>query len=168
LPFQVYWDVAWAAGTLRADCLNDNGQPVAGAFDQRVTAGAADHIVLTVEAPFVRPNGDAFRIAANGSDAAFVLAKIVDAQGNWVPTASQPITFAVAGPGTYRGGTDQLVTANKPLTYHAPGDPELQAEGGMCKVAVRAQFTPGMVTVTASSPGLRSGSATFEIFSIAP
>ncbi len=47
--------------------------------------------------------------------------------------------------------------------YHAPGDPNLSAEGGLAKVAVRAQFTPGTVTVTANAPGLKSGSATFNV-----
>jgi hypothetical protein len=168
LPFQAHWDVTWASGTLRAECLDANDQPVPGVFDQRVTAGAADHIVLVVEPAFVRPNGQPFRITANGSDAGFVLAKVVDAQGNWVPTANSAVTFAVSGPATYRGGTDQLVTAGKPLGYHAPGDPELQAEGGMCKIAVRAQFTPGTVTVTATSPGLKSGTATFPIYPVSP
>jgi hypothetical protein len=168
LPFQASWDVTWSAGTLRADCLDASGQVVPGAFDQRVTAGAADHIVLSVEPPLVKPDGETFTVQANGTDAAFVLATIVDAQGNWVPTATNLVTFAVSGPGTYRGGSDQLVTAGKPATYHAPGDPELQAEGGMCKVAVRAQFTPGMVTVTATSPGLGMGTASFSVSSVSP
>jgi beta-galactosidase len=168
LAFQAHWDVTWAAGTLRADCLDANGQPVSGAFDTKVTAGAPDHIALSVEPALVKPNGEAFTLLANGTDAAFILAKIVDAKGNWVPTANNAITFSVAGPGTYRGGTDQLVTAGKPLTYHAPGDPELQAEGGMCKIAVRAQFTPGTVTVTATSSGLGAGTATFQVSPVTP
>jgi hypothetical protein len=168
LAVQAYWDVTWAAGTLRADCLDATGKIVPGAFDQRVTAGAPDHIVLTVEPPLVKPDGETFAIKANGTDAAFVLATVVDAQGNWVPTATNLVTFAVSGPGTYRGGSDQLVTAGQPLTYHAPGDPELQAEGGMCKVAVKAQFTPGMVTVTATSPGLGMGTASFQVSAVSP
>jgi beta-galactosidase len=164
LPMEVTWqNVTWAAGTLRADCVDASGQVVAGAFDQRVTAGAADHIVLTVAPPVAKPDGTTFQIQANGTDAAFVLATVFDAQGNWVPTYSSPVTFAVTGPGNYRGGSDQLVTAGQPQTYHAPLDPELNAEGGMCKVAVRAEFTPGTVTVTASSPGITSGSTTFTV-----
>ena len=164
LPMEVTWpNVTWAAGTLRADCVDANGQLVAGAFDQRVTAGTADHIVLSVAPPVTRPDGTAFQIEANGTDAAFILATVVDAKGNWVPTFGSPMTFSVTGPGTYRGGSDQLVTAGKPQTYHSPGDPELQAEGGMCKVAVKAQFTTGVVTVTAASPGLTSGTTTFTV-----
>ncbi len=166
LPFQAHWSVTWQAGTLRADCLDANGNVVPGAFDQKVTAGAPDHVVLAVEPPLVRPDGTAFQIQANGTDAAFVLAQVVDAQGNVVPTASNIVTFAVSGPGTYRGGSDQLVTMGQPATYHAPGDPNLSAEGGMCKVAVRAQFTPGIVTVTATSPGLKAGTATFQVYPV--
>ncbi len=169
LPMEVSWpNVTWAAGTLRADCVDSGGQLVSGAFDQRVTAGAADHIVLTAAPPVARPDGTSFQIQANGTDAAFILATVVDAQGNWVPTASNPVTFAVSGPGTYRGGSDQLVTAGQPQTYHSPGDPELNAEGGMCKVAVKAQFTAGTVTVTATSPGLTSGSTTFTVSPVTP
>jgi hypothetical protein len=161
LPFQAWWDVTWTAGTLRADCLDASGHVVPNAFDIRTTAGAPDHIVLTVEPALQKPDGTTFQINANGTDAAFILATVVDAQGNWVPTASNPVTFAVSGPGNYRGGSDQLVTAGQPLTYHSPLDPALSAEGGMCKVAVRATFTPGTVTVTATSPGLGMGKATF-------
>jgi hypothetical protein len=168
LPFQAVWKVTWAAGTLRADCLDANGQVVPGVFDQKVTAGNPDHIALTVEPPLVKPSGETFAIQANGTDAAFVLATVVDSQGNLVPTGSNPITFAVSGPGTYRGGSDQLVTAGQPVTYHSPGDPELSAEGGMCKVAVKAQFTPGMVTVTATSPGLGMGTASFQVLQSTP
>ena len=78
-----------------------------------------------------------------------------------MPTASNNVTFAVTGPGSYRGGSDQYVTGGKPVSYHSPLDPELQAEGGLCKVAVRATFTPGTVTVTATSAGLGQGQATF-------
>jgi beta-galactosidase len=168
LPSQVHWNVAWAAGTLTAQCLDatgrvavdTNGKPVT---DLQVTAGPADHILLTVQPPLVRPNGVPFQITANGTDAAFITATVVDANNNRVPDAKTVITFAVSGPGTYRGGADQGVTPGQPQGYHAPGDPNLSAEGGMTKIAVKAQFTPGTVTVTATSPGLGSGSTTFDI-----
>jgi beta-galactosidase len=157
LPMQCTWDVGWAAGTLRAEGLDASGNVVC--FDEKKTAGAAHHVVLTVEPPLVKPSGEMFRITANGSDAAFILATIVDANGVWVPTASNLVTFSVTGPGDYRGGSDQYVTSGKPLGYHSPLDPELSAEGGMCKVAVRSTFTPGTVTVSATGSGLQ-GTAT--------
>jgi hypothetical protein len=184
LPRQAHWNVTWASGTLTAQCLDTSsrvvndaaGHPVA---DTQVTAGAADHIVLSVDPEIVRPNGQAFQVTANGTDAAFVVATVVDAAGNRVPEAKNILTFAVSGPGTYRGGTDSYVTFPTgqtprddnngvpgnflPQGYHSPGDPNLSAEGGLAKVAVRAQFTPGTVTVTASAPGLKSGTATFTV-----
>lgn len=162
LPFQCMWNVTWAAGTLRAEGLDANGNTVC--FDEKKTAGNPDHILLTVEPPLVKPNGETFLITANGTDAAFILATVVDANGIWCPTASNLVTFGVSGPGDYRGGSDQLVTAGKPVDYHSPLDPELSAEGGMCKVAVRSTFTPGTVTVTAAAAGLASGTATFATY----
>jgi hypothetical protein len=136
--------------------------------DQKVTAGNADHIALSVAAPVVNPaTGDTFNITANASDAAFILATVVDANGNWCPTASNNITFSLTGPGNYRGGADQAIEAGS-ATYHSPGDPELSAEGGMCKVAIRSTFTPGTVNVTATSAGLGNGTASFTVFPVPP
>jgi hypothetical protein len=162
MPFQCWWDgVNWAAGTLLAQGLDANGTVVCS--DQKVTAGAASKIVLTVDPAVVKPDGEIFKIRANGSDAAFIVATVVDAAGNWVPTASMNINFHTSGPCEYRGGTDQLVTAGQGYGYHAPLDSQLQAEGGMCKIAVRSRWTAGQVTVTATSAGLGTGTASFMV-----
>jgi beta-galactosidase len=185
LPRQVHWNVSWAAGTLSAECVDANGRVVTDGAnkpvaDTKVTAGPADHIALSAAPELVRPDGTPFQLTANGTDAAFVTAKVVDAAGNLVPDASPIVTFAVTTPatGTYRGGADSFVSFQPgqvpledmsnalPQGYHAPGDPNLFAEGGLAKVAVRATFTPGTVTVTASAPGLKSGSASFTTHAI--
>ena len=135
MPFQCHWSVAWAAGTLTAQGLDANGNVVCS--DQKVTAGAPDHIALVVDTPIVKPNGEVFTITANATDAALILAKVVDANGNWCPTDSSLVTFAVSGPGNYRGGSDQFVTANKPLGYHSPLDPEVTTAEPMMKIVQR-------------------------------
>ena len=167
LPLQCSWSVTWQPGTLRAEGLDANGNVVC--FDEKKTAGAPDHIVLSVEPELVRPyGGEAFKILANGTDAAFILATVVDASGTWCPTAANNVTFSVAGPGNYRGGADQTIGAGG-ANYHSPGDHELAAEGGMCKVAVRSTFTPGTVTVSATSPGLAAGAAaSFTVQAVPP
>jgi beta-galactosidase len=158
LPFQcTFTGVAWQAGTLKADGLDANGNVVC--TDQKVTAGAPDHIVLTQEQNTVMPNGQTFNVTANGTDAALILATIVDANGNWCPTDSGKITWTVAGPATYRGGADQFVTTGQGYGYHAPLDPELNIEGGKAMVAVRSQFTTGTVTVSATATGLTKPTA---------
>ena len=171
IPFQTSWMVNWVAGTVEADCLDQYGNVVAK--DTQTTAGAENKIVLTVVPDVVKPDGSTFAVTANGSDVAFIQAQVQDANGNWVPTAADTLTFAVSGPATYLGGTEQYVAAGSDVystatghtafNYHAPGDPELQFEGGLTKVAVMSQFTSGTVTVTATAPGLATGTATYTI-----
>ncbi len=187
MPGQVHWMVNWAPGTVVAQCLDASGNVVAGATDSRTTAGAENKIVLTAVPNVVRPDGSSFQWTSNGSDAVFVIAQVQDAQGNLVPTAADNVTFSVSGPATYMGGTQQLVADPAVSSYyqdgfskqhsgdisgvpyaffHSPGDPELNFEGGLQKIALRSLFTPGTVTVTASAPGLASGSV--QLASVAP
>ena len=163
MPAQCSWNVNFAAGTLRAEGLDAGGNVVC--FDEKKTAGAPDHILLTVLPPIARPdNGDTFKITANGTDAAIIQATIVDAQGNWCPTASNNVTFGVSGPGYYCGGADNN-TGPGGANYHSPFDPELTAEGGMTRIAVRSTFETGTVNVTATSGGL-SGNASFTVYPV--
>lgn len=187
MPGQVHWMVNWAAGTVTAQCLDQNGNPVAGVSDTRTTASAENKIVLSVVPEVTKPDGTSFQWTANGSDAAMVVAQVEDANGNLVPTAADHVTFSVSGPATYMGGTQQLVADPAWTTYyqdafsqansnviaglpyaffHSPGDPELSFEGGLQKIALRSTFTPGTVTVTASAPGLAGSSVTLT--SVAP
>ena len=164
LPCQCWWDVAWASGTLRAEGLDSTGKVVC--FDEKKTAGAPHHIVLSVEPRLAKPDGTQFNITANGTDCATLLAQVVDANGILCPTVNPNVTFSVSGPCEYRGGTDAFVTAGQPLGYHSPLDPELAAEGGQCKVAVRSTFTTGTVTVTATSSGLGQGTASYTVYPV--
>jgi beta-galactosidase len=187
MPGQVHWMVNWAPGTVTAECIDENGNVVPSITDSRTTAGAKNKIVLTVVPELQKPDGTSFQWTSNGSDAAFVVAQVQDSQGNLVPTAADNVTFSVTGPAAYMGGSQQLVADPAVTTYyqdafskansnvinglpyaffHSPGDPELNFEGGLTKIALRSTFTPGTVTVTASAPGLLSGSV--ELSSVAP
>ena len=187
IPGQVHWMVNWTPGTVTAECLDGNGNVVSGVADTRTTAGAEYKIVLTAVPELTKPDGSSFQWTSNGSDAAFVTASVVDAQGNLVPTAADNVTFSVNGPATYMGGSEQYVAdpswtnyyedafsiANQNVIqgvqyafFHSPGDPELNFEGGLTKIALRSTFTPGTVTVTATAPGLISGSV--QLTSVAP
>ncbi len=152
--------IPWQSGTLKAVGRAADGREVCA--DVRQTAGDPHHIVLSVKPRLTRPSGETFEIMANGSDAAIVTAKLVDIQGNWGPLADQNIRFKVSGPGLYRGSYNFYVTNGQPLNYHAPGDFELQAEGGLMRVAVRSTFQPGTVQVSAEADGLGPGSTSFE------
>lgn len=94
---------------------------------------------------------------ANASDAFIVTAKVVDKAGRWCPWADNLLKFEVEGEGVYKGSYNFYVTDGKDLSYHAPGDTELQAEGGLMRAAVRTTFKPGKIKVKVSSEGLISG-----------
>ncbi|MBB5059284.1 hypothetical protein HDF16_004007 [Granulicella aggregans] len=187
MPGQVHWMVNWVAGTVTAECIDNSGNVVTSATDTRTTAGAENKIVLKAVSGLVKPDGTSFEWTSNGSDAAFVVAEVEDAQGNIVPTAADNVTFSVTGPAKYMGGTEQVVAsplftnyyqdafseANSNVIngvpyafFHSPGDPELNFEGGLTKIALRSTFTPGTVTVTATAPGLTTGSV--QLTSVAP
>jgi beta-galactosidase len=151
--------VIFAPGILKAVGLDDHNQTVCESV--RETAGAPDHIVLKVELPTVHPGGITFPVRANGSDAAIVTAMVVDKEGRWCPLATNALTFAVSGEGDYRGSYNFYVTPGKPPGYHAPGDHELAAEGGLMRVAIRSTFKPGQVDVTCESPGLGLGKTSY-------
>ncbi len=167
---QAHWDDVQAnGGHIQALCVDGfgaqvmaNGKPV---IDEQVTAGTPDHIVLSVVPEVIRPSGQSFQVTANGSDAVFVTAQVVDAKGVVVPDATNLITFSVDNPAVanYRGGWNHIVTMDKPQGYHSPGDHELAAEGGLTRIAIRSTFQTGHVTVSATSPGLGSGSTSYDV-----
>jgi beta-galactosidase len=155
------WEgISFAPGELKAVGLDNDGKAVC--TDSRKTAGAPHRVLLQVEPGLTKPNGEQFGVRANGTDVALVTATIVDAKGLRCPLADQTLHFSVAGKGQYLGSYNFYVDPEKLVGYHAPGDPELQAEGGLMRIAVRSTFAPGAVRVTATAPGLQSGSATFS------
>ena len=86
---------------------------------------------------------------------------VVDAKGVWCPLADNILHFAVTGPATYRGSYNFYATYDRGLNYHSPGDLELQAEGGVMRAVIRTGFAPGIITVTASTEGMKPASASF-------
>jgi beta-galactosidase len=154
------WEgIHFEPGELKAVGQDASGKTVCS--DSRHTAGTAHRILLRAEPGLTKPNGEQFHVAANGTDVALITATIVDAKGIWCPLANQNLRFSVAGRGNYRGSYNFYVDPEKLAGYHSPGDPELQAEGGLMRVAVRSTFEPGGVRVTATTAGLQSGTATF-------
>lgn len=150
-------DIPWEAGTVEAIGLDESKRPVCS--DKIASSGEPYAIEVTIEEPTPKPNGEKFELKANGSDAFIATAKIVDKDGNWCPFADNILKFEVEGEGSYKGSYNFYVTEGKPLDYHVPGDPELQAEGGLMRVAVRTTFKPGKIKVKASADGLLSGEA---------
>src|SRR6202012_5958120 len=93
--------VNFEPGELKAVGLDADNKALCS--DRRQTAGAPRAIRLHVEPRIVKPNGERFRITANGTDVAIVTATVVDAKGVWCPLADQNLRFSVGGQGIYRG-----------------------------------------------------------------
>jgi beta-galactosidase len=155
--YQYSWaNVAFASGTIQAVGYDASGKQVCQ--HTLTTAGAAAAIKLT---PTTAPGG----FLANGADVAMFDVEVVDANGQRVPTFgpttkatdNQPtgepkITFAVTGPGTWRGGVNESMLNSTNNLY-------LYTEGGINRVFIRSQLTAGDITLTASGTGLTSATA---------
>ena len=155
-------NISWATGSIKAVGYDSSGKQVCQ--HTLTTAGAAAAVKLT---SYTAPGG----LLANGADVAMFDVEVVDATGLRVPTYgpttkatdNQPtgepkITFAVTGPGTWRGGVNESMINSTNNLY-------LYTEGGINRVFIRSQTTAGDITLTASGPGLTS--ATAKVTSVA-
>lgn len=153
---QCTWkSISWEPGIVEAVGLDTNKRPVCS--EKTESSEKPYAIEVTIEKPTAKPDGEEFTLHANASDAFIVTAKVVDKAGRWCPWADNLLKFEVEGEGVYKGSYNFYVTDGKDLSYHAPGDTELQAEGGLMRAAVRTTFKPGKIKVKVSSEGLISG-----------
>ncbi len=134
------WKVNYEPGTLKA-VARDAGQIVA--TDELRTAGKPAKIILTTETKNLSPGWD---------NVAEVRATITDADGVEIPRAGDLISFALTGPGKI------VAVDNGDNTSHEPFQAaKRHAFEGECVAFIKASAAPGRLTVTASSPGLVSG-----------
>ena len=136
--------ILWEPGTVKAVGLDERKRPVCE--DEIASAGEPYALEVEIEEPAAKPDGERFELKANASDAFIATVRVVDKEGRWCPFADNQLRFEVEGEGVYKGSYNFYVTEGKPLEYHAPGDTELQAEGGLMRVAVRTTFKPGKIT----------------------
>jgi beta-galactosidase len=109
------------------------------------TAGAP--VALRVTA-ITAPGG----LRADGSDIALFDVEAVDARGERCPTVETRVDFTTKGPGVWRGGYNSGKIDSINNRY-------LDLEAGIARVSVRATRSPGVISVRATSPGLRTGEA---------
>ena len=139
------WKVACTPGTLKAVARN-NGHVVA--TDELRTAGAPAKIVLTA-------NRD--QLPSDWNEVAFVRATVVDAHGVLVPSATNLITFKISGPGVIAAVDNADNASHEPFPAG-----ERHAFQGRCVAFVKASAPSGKIVLTASAPGLESGSITLK------
>ena len=134
------WEVAWAPGVLEAKCTRD-GEVVAET--RRETMGEPAGIAL---------EPDRAAINADGEDVSLVRVSILDREGRAAPTAENRVRFRLEGPGEILG-----VGNGDPSSHEADRGSERSAFNGLALVIVRAAKRPGVITLTAESPGLAPG-----------
>jgi beta-galactosidase len=116
---------------------------------------ATDRVKTAKPAARLELDPDRALIRADGRDLSFVTVRVVDADGVVVPRASPRIRFRVEGPGEI-AATDN----GDPTNFEPFPAPERDAFGGLCLAIVRARSgQPGRIRLTASSEGLRAGTA---------
>lgn len=137
------WDVTFAKGTLRAVARNKGKE---AATDELRTAGPPAKVVLTTEHPALTPAWD---------DVAYLVARVVDANGVPCPNGTQAVTFSATGPGRVVAVDNGDVRSHE--AYQASVRNTYQ---GQCLAIVRASAAGVPITVQATAPGLAPGSLT--------
>jgi len=145
--YRLRWDnVRYQPGTLEVVVYKEGRE---WARDKVTTAG--EPAALTAEVL----GGN---LAANGEDVAYVMVKIVDKDGNFVPTAANEVTFAVEGDG-------EIVATDNGFEGDMSDfrSPKHVAFNGCVQATVRAKVKgvgqergQGTFKVQASAKGLRS------------
>ena len=139
--YRLMWmDTKYEPGTVKVVAYNEAGEAVA---EREVkTAGKPHHIELKV---------DRATIEANGKDLAFVTVSVVDKDGNLCPAADNLIEFSVAGEGHYRAGAN-----GNSVSLELFHEPRMKVFSGMMTAIIESNDTPGTITLTARSKGLKS------------
>jgi beta-galactosidase len=137
------WKARYAPGVLEARGWKD-GKVVLTA--RRETTNAPAKIVL-------RP--DRLEIAADGEDLSIIAAEVVDIHDRIVPTASNAISFEIAGPGRLIGVGNGDPSCHEADQSLKSTEGKRSAFNGMCMALVQSLKQPGSIHVSASSAGLQ-------------
>jgi beta-galactosidase len=139
------WDVPYAPGTLRAVGYK-NGQ-VALVTEVR-TAGTPAALQLSV---------DHDTLPADARAVAHVTVRVVDDQGNTVPTADNLVSFDLQGPAQLIGLDNGNVTSHE--DYKAT---QRAAYNGLALAILQSTNQPGAIRLRASAPGLKDAVVTLN------
>ncbi len=138
----MFKDVEFKPGKIEAIGYDKDGNKLCSA--QKKTTGDPVKIKLT---PHVAPGG----MLANGADLVLVDVEVVDKNGDRNPIAFNKIDFELEGPAEWLGGI-----AQGPDNYIL--SKTLPVELGVNRILIRSATKPGIIKLSAKSPGLESAS----------
>ncbi|OFY63239.1 MAG: hypothetical protein A2V64_00020 [Bacteroidetes bacterium RBG_13_43_22] len=137
------FSVPYEAGTLTARCFN-NGVETASETIRTVGKPAA-----------IKLNADRTTIKANRNDLSYVMAEILDSEGNVVPYADDiVVNFEISGNGEIAG-----VGSGSPTDMSSFQQPRKKTWQGRCLVIVRPKGEAGKILLTARAEGLKEAVA---------
>lgn len=140
------WEVPYHPGKLLARAYTD-GKTVA--TDVVETTGAPARIQFSPDRTLLH---------ADAEDAVVVPVSILDDQGRVVPDATNRVTFQLTGGGKILG-----VGNGNPADHNPDKASQRNAFHGHCIVVIEAGPRPATLQLTATSPGLSTGSSSFRI-----
>jgi beta-galactosidase len=142
----IMWRVKYEPGTLKAISRN-NGKEVL--TSEVHTAGAPAKIELVA---------DRKAFSADGKDLSFITVKILDKDGNIVPTADNLVNFKIDGEAFIAGvdNGDEVNHDSFKVNYR-------KAFNGLALAIVQAKEKKGNVTFTATSDGLQGASVILQL-----
>ena len=134
----VEWKVPYSPGKLEAKGFRD-GKLI-----------AADTVETTDAPTQIRLSTDSRGLKADGEDVAMITVSLLDAKGRVVPFADNGVSFEIVGAGTLAG------VGNGDPSSHEP-DKALQRKAfhGLCMAVIQAGDKGGILTLKATSPGLK-------------
>jgi beta-galactosidase len=136
---QLVWDVPYEPGELKAVAYDRHGAVVAQAVVR--TAHQAATLELAV---------DRSSISSGKRDVASLTVRALDADGVFVPTADNPITFEVSGPAKLIG-----VDNGDPMSHASYQARTRALFNGMALALIQSTPEAGAIQITARSDGLR-------------
>lgn len=145
--YRAVFPVAYAPGQLRAVALDADGNPV-----------GEDAVINTAGKPVaIRLTADRTSVAPNNQDLVYVVAEMLDRDGNVVPDADTAIDFSISGPGAV------IATGSANLKDTASYcDTSRTTWKGRALAVVKSSTRPGTITLTARAPGLRKSSVAIK------
>ena len=106
----------------------------------------------------IRLTADRQQMTANGQSLAFIVAEIIDAQGNVVPAADTQLTFTVQGAGELLGAGNADLKDEDPYF-----DATHRAWNGRAMAVVRSLPRTGKATLTVRAEGLPAATAVIRV-----
>jgi beta-galactosidase len=145
LDFHVQWRVKYEPGTLKA-VSRKNGSIVSTKTIN--TAGEPARLEIVPDKKILH---------ADGKDLSFITVRILDKNGNLVPTADNKITVAIVGKGTLAG-----MDNGYPASLESFKAASHKAYNGLCLAIIQSDSAIGNIQVTFSSPGLTSATTVLQ------